>query len=1145
MWKLIRTSFAIAVLMTGVLGYAQSTNSGDISGTVTDSTGAVIPGVTVTVKDVTKDVTHTYMTNGSGVYDTGAIVADEYLLTFTKEGFKTLVRGPITLTVGSSTVNAALSVGAATQKITVTTNLPLLNTSTGSQTATLNAQTMQKLPQTGSADWQNFIWLQPGTAGSPENASTSNTPGAGTVSVNGNLPYATTLQDGATTTLPMSSNSNTTIFETTSEVKISKSAFSAQYGLGNIVYNQITKGGSNKFHGVAYEYFQNNALNAASYAFGQGGGVPFQRYNNFGFSVSGPIIPHHAFFYFDYDKTLQKGGAVNGFITVPSPAVMSGDFTAPGLPTLYDPTTQTVVTTGSCTYTGSQYPHGVLTVPAPCVERKSFFTEYGSNKIPANMISAVAQKIESYYPKANTAGQVSGGYAQNNYFYNTPSSNPYNKYFGRLDWDINQNNRLTITDTQADNPATYLNQGLCPINCQTGDVDNNNASISDVWTFSANLINQANFGYTDQLNFFSPYTLNQGFPGKLGWQFAKADNFPNVGIGGFYGLGSSTNAVYKEFVFDPSDVVTLIHGRHVLHFGGEFLINRADSTAWGNINAGSLNYNGDYTSEGGAPTAPYDGFSYADFLLGQTQGWNAGVTPEYGARWKSPQLFVQDDFKMRSNLTIDLGLRWEGETGWSEVHGNMASFDPNVINPANKLPGAMWYGTTHANGRTQLQKPKWNIFLPRFGFSYQPMTNTVIRGGFGIFASGWSEDTYGAGMGGEFGSSGTYNDSTNGICPVVQLDSNGQNPDTTDPGCGVTGFNGNSIDSVYLTAPNQPDSQNNPGGYVSYNPYHTPVPINYQWTLAVQRQFGLNYSAQIAYVGNHGENLPFPADINQVPEGKLGPNDHQYQAYPLFGTIFGSTNNAVSNYNALQTELTRRMNNGLQFEVNYTWSHFLDMQDSSGWGSRGGYQPYQNALVPSANYSNSNFDIRNMLKGEVVYQLPFGKGRPFLNKNMWLDEAVGGWQTAITFVAQSGNPFTLTTGPNFNTSNNQSGAYTQYPNLVGNYHVSGSLQQRLANWYNTAAFEVPAAFTYGNFRRNTIYGPGLSEVNMALGKTFALWPAHNVNFELRANATNVLNHPSFGQPGTVIGPGANQPVINITSVTVGGRTMELYGRITF
>jgi hypothetical protein len=329
---------------------------------------------------------------------------------------------------------------------------------------------------------------------------------------------------------------------------------------------------------------------------------------------------------------------------------------------------------------------------------------------------------------------------------------------------------------------------------------------------------------------------------------------------------------------------------------------------------------------------------------------------------------------------------------------------------------------------------------------------------------------------------------------------------------------------------------------VSYNQYHTPVPTNYQWTLAIQHQFGLDYSAQIAYVGNHGENLNFPVDINQVPEGKLGPTDKQYEPYPLFNYIAGSTNNAVSNYNALQTELTKRMTNGLQFAVNYTWSHFLDDQDSSGWGSRGGYQNFQNAFDPSANYSNSNFDIRNMFKGEVVYDLPFGKGGRFLNKSQWLDEAVGGWQTAFTFVVQGGNPLSITTGNN-NSSNNQSGGYTQFANLVGNYHLPGSTKQRLNEWYNLNAFAVPAPYTYGNFRRNIVYGPGLSELNMTLGKTFALWPAHNVNFEIRANATNVLNHPSFGQPGNnAIGQGQSA---QITGVTVGGRAMELYGRLSF
>ena len=1137
--------------------FAQTTNSGDLRGVVTDPTGAVIPGVTVTVKDVDKNVTTVYTTNETGLYDTNSIVPDHYLITFTKEGFKTYIRGPVTVIVGTQTVNAQLEVGSATEQVTVTTELPLLSTESGAMESTLQAHTMQNLPQVG-ADWQNFIWLQPGAAGTPENASTANTPVAGQMSVNGNLPYESILADGATTTLPMSQNADVTIFQTTSEVKVSNSAFSAQYGVGNVVYNQITKSGTDHFHGTAYEYLQNNALNAAPYGFGTKLSVPILHYNNFGFNIGGPVKPlKKVFFFFDFDKTINNGGASNGFITVPSSAMMNGDFTAAGMPTLYDPTTQTIVNTGTCTYTGPQYPGGSITTPAPCVQRKSFISEYGSNKIPTGMINPASLAVQKYFPAPNIQGSLSNGYYQNNYAYNVPSSNPFTKFFGRLDWNISENNRLTVSETESDNPATYLNQGLCPINCQNGDVSRDNAQISDVWTISPRLINEFRMGFTDQLNFFTPYGIGEGWSAKLGVPFLAADEFPNIGISSpFYNLGSSSNAVYKQFVFDPSDVVTLVKGRHVLHFGGEFLINRADSTAWGNLNAGTFNFTGDYTAAGGGATIAYDGLSYADFLLGQTNSWSALNNPEWGGRWKTPQLFIQDDWKARDNLTVNLGLRYEAETGWSEVKGNMAAFDPAVTNmnttsktingsgPGQLIQGGMWYGFLAQNGRTTLQKPKYNIVLPRFGFSWEVRNNTVVKGGIGMYAVTWSEDTYGAGMGNAFGSSGNYGDTSNGFCPVIQLDADGSTPDTVNKGCGV-GPDAVALESKYITSPTTPWALNGSGG-IAYNQYNTPVPKNYQWTLGVQREFARDYAGEVDYVGNHGTGLNFPVDINQVPEDKLGPDDVQYQPYPIYQTINGSTNNAISNYHALQGMITKRMSSGLQFGANYTWSHFLDDQDSSGWGSRGGYQNYQNAFNPHENYSQSNFDIRHMFKGYAVYQLPFGRNQMFLNSSTLADEVVGGWQISSTFVTQSGNPMSITTGNN-NSSNNQSGSYTQYANLIGNYKtadpVSGNKYHSLNEWYNLQAFAVPAPYTYGNFRRNIVTGPRLNVVNFSAGKTFDVWPDQNVKFQIRGDATNILNHPSFGQPGNNA-IGANQSA-QITGVTVGGRAWQIYANLSF
>ena len=638
----------------------------------------------------------------------------------------------------------------------------------------------------------------------------------------------------------------------------------------------------------------------------------------------------------------------------------------------------------------------------------------------------------------------------------------------------------------------------------------------------------------------------------LGYKLAKADLLPNLSPGNNmqgFNTGPTNPFIYKEFVYDPSDVVTLIRGRHVVHFGGEFLISLADSTQYGYVNAGSPGFGGLYTSAGGQITSSAvtgDGMAYADFLLGQLNNWSASETPEYGARTKSPQLFVQDDWKLRPNLTVNLGLRWQGLTGWSEVKGDEMTFDPNVVNPADGSLGALWYGFSKANGRGQLIAPNWNVWLPRVGFAWQPRNDTVLRGGFGIYASTLSIDTYGSGMGAAFGSSGNVGDTTNGICPVAQIDSDGSAPDTTDPGCGVitngTNFNSISPNAAFLTAPTSPAALNGLGA--SYNQFHTPLPKNYQWTLSVERQFGQNYSASLTYVGNHGFDLSFPVDINQVPESKLSSNDQQFRPYPIFQSINGSTNNALSIYNALEAVLNKRMSYGLQFSINYTWSHFLDDLDSAGFGAREGFQNYQNSFDPSANYSNGNFDIRNMFKGQVIYQLPFGRGHQFLNNNLVLDELLGRWQVSSVYVIEGGNPMGITTGNN-NNSNNRSGSFTQEANRVPGTSLSlpGGTKQRLEEWYNLNALTVPDPNTYGTFRRNTVYGPGVVNVAASLGKTFDIWPERGMKLQIRADAGNVLNHASFGQPGNnAIGPGQSA---QITSTTVGGRQIQLYGRISF
>jgi hypothetical protein len=1136
--------------------FGQSTGSGDIRGTVTDSSGALIPGVTVIVLNVDTGVSKVFSTNDAGLYDTNAIVTGSYTVAFTKGGFEKTVRGPVTVQVGFTTVNGELKVGAETQSVEVTADVPLLQTETGDQSTTLTAKTMVELPQV-TQDWENFTILLPGAAGCSNNndgacSQGTNNPGQ-VVAVNGNLPYSNILADGASTTLSHSQNANPSTFENVSELQVNTSSFSAQYGIGGIIFNQVTKGGTNKFHGTAYDFIQNDALTAYPYEFGltkkQAGPIPFLRYNNFGGAIGGPVLKNKMFFYFNYDQIVNHTNN-HGYDTLPTDANIGGDFT--GINALYDPTTQTIA-------------HDALGNPYPV--RQSFASEYGNgNKIPTNLFDPVAAKFQQmFFPTTGShpsfltpipGGQSIGGEGQpnNNWHYNQLVSDPAKRYFGRLDWDVRPNNRITMSDTQADFTYPGLSSiSNCPVGCQNGYVDNNNAQITDVWNISSTIVNEFRVGYTNQMNYFTDSSLSKGYAAQLGWQFGELDDFPGFETTGSFPyswLTPGTNSIYKEHVFDYSDVVTMIRGKHILHFGGELLAYRDNSTAWGNKNAGNMQYSGQYTKQwttdpavcgvnanGAACTVPGTGFEYADFLLGYINNWQANVSPEYGARLKSPQMFVQDDFKIRPNLTINLGLRWQINHGWNEVSGNTVTFDPKVNNPATNTLGAAWFASTHANGRTALEANVYNTFLPRVGFSWAMRPNMTVRGGFGVYAYNWSLDTYGTGMGSSFGASGNYTDPSNGITPAALLGGNGN---IVTP---VTG--GVSTTHLPYTSSSQNPTRFNGGGF-NYLAYHTPVPKIYQWNFGVERSLTTNIVAEVAYVGSHGFNLAFPVDINQVPQSKWASSDSQFRPYPNYQGITGSSSqtDAISNFHSLQASITKRMTGGLSLSFNYTWSHFLDDMDSSGWGSRGGTQPYQNSYDPAANYSNSNFDVRHAFKGYAVYQLPFGRGKQFLSGSRWLDEAVGGWQISGTVVRQSGQPFTV-----YGDQANYSLAGNVFPNWSPGVSWKPA-HQGVNQWFNSSAFTKPADGTWGNVRRNSLYGPHLNVFNMSAAKSFGL-PWEDVKMEFRADASNVFNHPSFSNPGGVnLGnsSGVGAPYTStdtISNVNVGGRNLQLMLRVTF
>ncbi len=1178
--RIISVGVIFGTLVFAAVAMAQNTNTGEIRGTVTDPSGAVVPGVTVKVTNINTGISKTFITNDAGLYDTVSTPPGNYNITFTKSGFKQFSVGPVVLQVAIITENAALQVGAVTQKVNVTASgAPLLQTETGQQGTVMVASDIEKLPQLGAGitgnDWANFNIYLPGASGTTQGR---NSLGGGAwnagdaVSINGNLPnFDNFLQDGASTILPASYNNDDEIFETISEVQVNTSSFSAEYGMGGVVFNQISKSGTNSWHGSAYEYLQNDALNAAGYFNNQqpvmkinpldptgpeilntAHQVPYLRYDEWGGSVGGPIIKNKLFFYFDRDQ-ITDNSAASGYVTVPTVAEEAGDFT--GMYPIYDPLT----TTGKgATLSRSQF---------------------ANNMIPSTRFDPVSSKImgSNYgWPTAprgvgNCAPAPFQNECTSNLFLSHTNPAPVTRYFGRLDYDLNAKNRISYSISEKQNPGVANGLFICPLDCGSGLVTGYNTQVTDTWTLTPTTLNEFRFGYTRQGNYFLSQSIGLNPATAFGLQGTHFNQFPQ--IGGFGGpdavstLGPGTDAIYVENSFDPSDVLTLIHGKHILKFGIEVLMSQGNTTAWGANSAGNYSFTGQYTAgvSNGALNTGTAGSGFGDFLLGNVENWSALNQFMTGMRMKSPQAFVQDDWKVKPNLTVNLGLRWTGNTGMSEEHNRLGDFDQNLINnvgPFSGTAGSIWFASQ--DNRTTLQKPVWNIFLPRAGFSWEVKPSTVIRGGAGFFAYNYSMDLYGGEGGGQMGFGAAFQGSNN-------------DPDAAAGDTGWIAGTGNTTPLYLSSNPTMManalpyvQASRNPSSYIRnpvYSPPYEPYDISpgeiWQWTLSIQHEFAKNFMASISYVGSHAMNLQYVTDLNQITNpAMLNPSDVSAcngatpasiaaspstcaRAYPAFGGLGGSNFNAISNYNSLQIVVQKRFANGLNFNVNYAWSHMLDEQDSAGWGSTAGAQVWQFGNNPASNYGNANFDIPQAFKGTAYYELPFGVGRAFMNKNVVTDAVLGGWRVSGTFILQNGTPFTVLD----NGVNNYSQAGNVFANPIsGNSALSGSCSNgaavgTLSCWFNPSAFETPAqqgngAFGFGG--RNTLFGPHLFNIDLSLAKTWKF--KERFGFTLRSDFINALNHPSFTLPNNNV---ASSGVATITGVSNAARTIQLGARFSF
>lgn len=1066
---------AMCLLAAGVCAYGQNTNAGEIRGTVTDTSGAIIPGVQVTIANTQTGITSSLTTNASGIYDALSLLPGDYTISFSASGFGTQRRS-VNLQAQVITVDAKLTVGTAASEIVVTAASPLLETEGPEVDRTLTTATVDALPHVGQS-WLNYTNTLPGVTGS-----------GAAVSVNGTEKYqGNWLSDGGNIVLPRSNNlDQVDNLETIAEIQITTSSFNAQYGSGTAVFSQITKSGTNLFHGSLYDYEQNDAFNARSFFSQQ---VARQRRHQFGGALGGPILKDKLFFYYNYDTTKSTAGT-QGFSTFPTAAARMGDFSDPAYRTIYDPASLAVVN-------GQQ-------VRQP----------YQDNKIPANQLDPVALKIQSYFPLPNLPGLVN-----NYYFSGVNQSFPFTQ-FAKMDYNISSVNRLSASGSWRRSITTpdSFSSPTFPITTNTSNSQGYQAQITDVWTINPSMVNEYRAAFIRQAIHNVPQALNAGYISKLGLNYALADLFPSVSISGPVGAASlspGNSATLGGNTFTQSDTLTITHGRHIIKAGGQFEANQDNGGNWGDVNASSFSFTGAFT--GRAPFDGKSGLGYADFLTGQVASWSGSISPVVGARMKDGQLFVQDDIKLRPNLTVNLGVRYEIQGGWSEVLNRMAVFDPTLTNPVTNTPGAIWFAG--ANGRNSLQKTIYNTVLPRVGFAWSP-SKWSIRGGFGMYTHRWGTDVYAA--------------------PAVRnttgFFTTGSLSDTTQASPVFVLSNPNPPLNTYYPNPSArtPGSLN--GQPVAYFPYDTPASKIYSWSLTVQRELGHNVVVDAGYVANHGANLYFPRDMNQLPVTKLG-QGQTARPYPQYQGISANLFDGRSNYDSLQTSVRKRFSQGLTIDANYTWSKNLVDFDAAGWAGQAGSAPYQNAYDPKSNYGLSNNDVPHAFKATVSYELPFGHGKSWLGtSNALIDGLFGGWQASGIFIKQSGYPFT----PVMGTGSSGALAGSWYPNRIG----TGTLDNpTIARWFDTTAFVQPAPLTFGNSGRNILRGPALTSLDFSMGKNFPVpFLREGSKLQFRADATNVLNHPVFGNPNASIG---NAAVGTITSTVIGGRVIQLGARLSF
>jgi len=1074
----------IGLLGLPVAALAQADRA-TVSGVVKDSAGAVLPGATVTVTNTATEIAQEQITSATGTYLTVNLIPGQYRLEVSLAGFKKFTQA-LTLEIAQrARVDVTLEVGTVSETITVVGTSPILNTSDNSLGTVVPQSQMANLPL-AIRNWDDLLALVPGVQGDryTEQGGGTSFGRTGGVNVHGTRALQNNfLLDGvdnnsiSENVQELTSQVSRPSVDAIQEFKVVTSPYAAEYGRSpGAAVSVSTKSGANDVRGTAYEYFRNEKMDTLDYFSKLANAVkPTNDQNQFGGNLGGPVVRNQTFFFGDYEGTRITRG-VTRLTRVPTADERNGIFTT----SIRDP------------LTGAPFPN---------------------NQIPTSRIDPFAAGILALVPAANNAGA-------NNFFRNADLLDNADRVLGRT--DVRPNVRDSIFARYIySNRTRQIPGAFGGVVDGTGTSAFGNQTIKTHalvggWTrvIGSGIVNEFRVSWSRAVSDAVQQPFGQlpsaaaTIPGAVTNPIV-AGGLPGISIDNYFGGSGLGRIGSPDFLpkfqhtnqFEYLDSISWLKGDHGLKFGADIMMPMKNQYMDVPATRGSLRFRGSFT-----------GNSLADYLLGYVsdlQLSNVFVTEQ---RHWATMFFVQDDWKVNSNLSVNLGLRYDFITPALEASNRQTNFDPT----ANGGAGGLVFATDGSLAQRGLVQPDRNNFAPRIGLAYKLDDQTVVRGGYGVFYNLFdrvgSEDQLALNIPGLINRTVTCTGSASAVCAAGQP---------------VFVLAAGMPTSSFLTQPNlNPAAGQLTGVRLRAVDNNAPKFMLQQASVGMQRELVTDMVLSADFVYTRGSNLASLVNLNQpLPNAPGANNALGAVPYPLFGQfIEWRAQNGKSDYKGIDLGFEKRLSHGHAFGVSYTFGEAKD-NTSEQLTTQGSNAFPQNSRDFSPWYGPSDYDVRHRLAANFLIELPLGD-----------NPVARGWVISGIYSLRSGRPYTISQSGN-NVGTNMTGL----PNVVGNPDGPQTVQQ----WFNTAAFQAVPSGTFGNETRNQLRGPNFKDFDLTIQRRISI--AQQRAITLRWDIFNVFNTVNFGLPSRNIpNIGASDPTFaTISSLSGDPRIMQLAIRLNF